>query len=112
MAGIPEPFDRSHRGGHRCLVFTNFLATVELLSRKLDQLGVEQQAIDRTHRIGQTRNIFSYRIIARGTIEEKMLELQEQKKELFDALISSEGQLMKRLTEEDIDYLLAGGTDA
>ncbi|MBN2626028.1 MAG: DEAD/DEAH box helicase [Spirochaetales bacterium] len=69
-------------GGHRCLVFTNFLATVELLSRKLDQLGVEQQAIDRTHRIGQTRNIFSYRIIARGTIEEKMLELQEQKKDL------------------------------
>ncbi|MDC7223724.1 MAG: DEAD/DEAH box helicase, partial [Spirochaetales bacterium] len=151
-------------GGHRCLVFTNFLSTVEILSQKLEEKGIdhlvmtgsttnraelvdrfqssqrqkvflmtlktggvglnltgadyvyildpwwnrsaEQQAIDRTHRIGQTKSIFSYRVISRGTIEEKILQLQERKKQLFSSLISSDGQLMKKLTEEDIDFLL------
>ncbi|MGC4014673.1 MAG: C-terminal helicase domain-containing protein [Luteolibacter sp.] len=42
--------------------------------------AVEQQAIDRTHRIGQTKNIFAYRLICKDTIEEKMLQLQERKR--------------------------------
>ena len=68
--------------------------------------SAEQQAIDRTHRIGQTKNVFCYRMIAKNTIEEKILELQNRKKDLFAQVISSDTQLMKKLTVEDIDYLL------
>ena len=70
--------------------------------------SAEQQAIDRTHRIGQTRAVFCYRLIARGTIEEKIMELQQKKSDLFSAIISSDGQQIKRLSEEDINYLLRG----
>ena len=152
--------------GHRCLVFSNFLASLDAVSERLHKEGIEhlvmtgatsnraelvrkfqqddtykvflmtlktggvglnltgadyvfildpwwnrsaeQQAIDRTHRIGQTRNVFCYRLIARNTIEEKILELQKQKTDLFSAVISSDGQQMKKLTQEDIDYLLKG----
>lgn len=69
--------------------------------------AVEQQAIDRTHRIGQTRNIFAYRLICRNTIEEKMLLLQERKRLLAHELVSDDGAMLKRLTREDIDYLLS-----
>ena len=48
----------------------------------------------------------SYSIIADGTIEEKMALLQEQKQNLVDALISSDGTVSKNLTEEDIDFIL------
>ena len=150
--------------GHRCLVFSNFLASLDAVSERLESGGIahlvmtgatsnraelvnkfqqdetykvflmtlktggvglnltgadyvfildpwwnrsaEQQAIDRTHRIGQTRNVFCYRLIARNTIEEKILELQKQKTDLFSAVIASDGQQMKKLTQEDIDYLL------
>ena len=68
--------------------------------------SAEQQAIDRTHRIGQSKNVFCYRMIAKNTIEEKILELQNRKKDLFAQVISSDTQLMKKLTVEDIDYLL------
>ena len=68
--------------------------------------SAEQQEIDRTHRIGQTKNVFCYRMIAKNTIEEKILELQNRKKDLFAQVISSDTQLMKKLTVEDIDYLL------
>lgn len=150
--------------GHRCLVFTNFLASVEIVSNRLEAAEIphlvmtgatqnrqelvkkfqqddtykvfvmtlktggvglnltgadyvfiidpwwnrsaEQQAIDRTHRIGQTKSVFCYRLIARNTIEEKILELQKRKTDLFSAVISSDGQQIKRLTEDDINYLL------
>ena len=150
--------------GHRCLIFSNFLSTIEILGEKLDAHGIpalsmtgatrnraelveafqgsrdykvflmtlktggvglnltgadyvyimdpwwnrgaEQQAIDRTHRIGQKNNVFCYRLISRGSIEEKMLELQEQKKELFSSLIASDGGSVKKLSPEDISYLL------
>lgn len=71
--------------------------------------SAEMQAIDRTHRIGQVKNVFCYRIIARGTIEEKILELQQHKKDLFDSVISADSQMVKKLTAEDVDFLLEGG---
>ena len=152
--------------GHRCLVFSNFLASIDAVSERLSKAEIqhlvmtgatsnrqelvkrfqqddtykvflmtlktggvglnltgadyvfildpwwnrsaEQPAIDRTHRIGQTRSVFCYRLIARNTIEEKILELQKKKSDLFSAIISSDGQQIKKLSEEDINYLLRG----
>lgn len=68
--------------------------------------AVEQQAIDRTHRIGQTKNVFIYRFITRDTVEEKILKLQERKKQLADELISSEESFMKSLVQDDIMNIL------
>lgn len=64
--------------------------------------AVEAQAIDRSHRIGQTRKVMVYRMVVKDTIEEKMLALQEQKKELVDKLITSETTVFKDLTRDDI----------
>jgi len=69
--------------------------------------AVEQQAIDRTHRIGQTKNIFAYRLICKDTLEEKMLQLQEQKRILASELVSDDNALMKRLTKDDIAFLFS-----
>ncbi|MCX6316118.1 MAG: SNF2-related protein [Bacteroidetes bacterium] len=68
--------------------------------------AVEQQAIDRTHRIGQTKNVFAYKLICKDSIEERIIQLQEQKKTLAGSLISEEEGFVKALTEEDIEYLL------
>jgi superfamily II DNA or RNA helicase len=150
--------------GHKCLIFTNFLASVELVSQDLADAGVqnlvmtgatgdrqslvnrfqgdptigafimtlktggvglnltaadyvfifdpwwnraaEAQATDRTHRIGQKNPVFCYRMIAKGTIEEKILELQERKASLAESLLSADGEAIKALTEDDIEYLL------
>ena len=67
--------------------------------------AVEEQAINRLHRIGQKHKVMSYSLITRDTIEEKIRQLQEQKAELFDALISSDTSSTKLLTEEDIDFI-------
>jgi len=69
--------------------------------------AVEQQAIDRTHRIGQTKNIFAYRLICKDTLEEKMLQLQERKRNLANELVSDDSALMKRLTKDDIAFLFS-----
>jgi non-specific serine/threonine protein kinase len=69
--------------------------------------AVEQQAIDRTHRIGQTKNIFAYRLICKDTIEEKMLVLQERKRTLAAELVADDNAMLKRLTREDIAFLLS-----
>ncbi|HRO43055.1 MAG TPA: DEAD/DEAH box helicase, partial [Flavipsychrobacter sp.] len=69
--------------------------------------AVEQQAIDRTHRIGQTKNIFAYRLICKDTIEEKMLILQDRKRALANELVADDSALLKRLTRDDIAYLLS-----
>lgn len=163
-ATLTETITELAESGHRCLVFSNFLASIDAMSDRLSAANIphlvmtgassnraelvrkfqqdstykvflmtlktggvglnltgadyvfildpwwnrsaEQQAIDRTHRIGQTRSVFCYRLIARDTIEEKILELQKKKSDLFSAVISSDGQQIKKLTEEDIHYLL------
>ncbi len=69
--------------------------------------AVEQQAIDRTHRIGQTKNIFAYRLICKDTLEEKMLQLQERKRALAADLVSDDTAMMKRLTKDDIAFLFS-----
>ena len=69
--------------------------------------AVEQQAIDRTHRIGQTKNIFAYRMICIDTIEDKILQLQERKKKLASELISDDANFVKALTKADVEYLFS-----
>jgi non-specific serine/threonine protein kinase len=69
--------------------------------------AVEQQAIDRTHRIGQTKNIFAYRMICKDTVEEKILELQERKKSLVKEIIADDSGFVKKLTKEDVLYLFS-----
>lgn len=69
--------------------------------------AVEQQAIDRTHRIGQTKNIFAYRMICKDTIEDKILKLQQRKTQLAQELISNDQSFVKSLTKEDVEYLFS-----
>ena len=69
--------------------------------------AVEAQAIDRAHRIGQERHVFAYRLIARDTVEEKIVELQRTKRDLADAIISADGNVISRLTSEDLELLLS-----
>ena len=69
--------------------------------------AVEQQAIDRTHRIGQTKNIFAYRMICKDTVEDKILKLQERKRALAADLITDDTSFVKALTKEDVEYLFS-----
>lgn len=69
--------------------------------------AVEAQAIDRAHRVGQTKQVFAYRIICRDTVEEKILELQKKKRELADAILESEGTPLAELTADDLELLLS-----
>jgi superfamily II DNA or RNA helicase len=67
--------------------------------------AVEQQAIDRAHRIGQDKAVFVYRLVAAGTVEEKMDELKARKRALADSLFDSDGRIGSALTEEDVRAL-------
>lgn len=67
--------------------------------------AVEQQAIDRTHRIGQSKTVIAYKMICKDTIEEKILKLQENKKFIAKEIINDEEGFIKKLTPEDIEYL-------
>jgi SNF2 family DNA or RNA helicase len=69
--------------------------------------AVEAQAVDRTHRIGQSRQVFAYRLITRDTVEEKVLELQQTKRGLADAILGAENSLIRDLRREDIELLLS-----
>jgi SNF2 family DNA or RNA helicase len=155
--------------GHKCIIFTNFLATVRLVSADLDAHGIgnvtmtgetsdrqtlvrrfqtekevkafvmtlktggaglnltaadyifimdpwwnaaaEAQAVDRAHRIGQLNPVFCYKLIARDTIEERILQLQVRKRELAASILSDDAGSIGKFNAEDIDYLL-GGADA
>ena len=67
--------------------------------------AVEQQATDRAHRIGQNKRVFVYKYIVKDSVEEKILTLQERKKELFHQLITSDRGLIKNLTREDLELI-------
>jgi SNF2 family DNA or RNA helicase len=68
--------------------------------------AAEAQAVDRTHRIGQQRQVMVYRLVARGTIEEKVMALKEQKSRLFDAVLDEGAAFSSALTADDIRGLL------
>jgi len=68
--------------------------------------AVEQQAIDRTHRIGQTKNVFIYKFITKDSVEEKILALQQRKLSVARALITTEESFIKSLSVEDIKEIL------
>ncbi len=69
--------------------------------------AAEQQAIDRSHRIGQDKKVFAYRMICKDTVEEKILQLQERKRSLAADLIADEAGFVKQLTTEDVAYLFS-----
>jgi SNF2 family DNA or RNA helicase len=69
--------------------------------------AVEAQAVDRAHRIGQTHQVFAYRLIARDTVEEKILQLQSRKRDLAAAIISEDNSLIRDLRREDLELLLS-----
>lgn len=159
-----ELLDEVLDGGHRALVFSQFVEMLSLLREHLDQAGVdyayldgstrdraqvvrafqesatpvflislkaggtglnltgadtvihfdpwwnpaiEDQATGRAHRIGQTRVVTSYKLIARGTVEEKILKLQQRKREIAGATLAGEEVLADTFTWDEIQELLA-----
>ena len=68
--------------------------------------AVEAQAIGRAHRMGQIQKVFAYRMIARGTVEEKIIELQKTKRDLAESIISEDQDFFKKMTREDLQMLL------
>ncbi|HEY8912935.1 DEAD/DEAH box helicase [Lacisediminihabitans sp.] len=70
--------------------------------------ATESQAVDRTHRIGQTRSVNVYRLVSTGTIEEKVMALRDRKAALFDAVMDDDAMFSTALTAEDIRGLLDG----
>lgn len=69
--------------------------------------AVEMQASDRAHRIGQDKPVFVYKIIARDTVEEKILQLQEKKRALVKSIIATEAGFFKSLTQDDVRTLFS-----
>ncbi len=165
LSALREILSEAVAGGHRVLVFSQFVEMLQLIKTALDQDGVkyeyldgstkdrqervdrfnkdesysaflislkaggtglnltgadtvvhfdpwwnpavEDQASDRAHRIGQTKVVTVYRLIARGTVEEKILQLSAKKRELMENVLSSEGTALKGLTKADIDDLFS-----
>ena len=68
--------------------------------------AVENQAIDRAYRIGQGKNVVAVRLICKHTIEEKILELQAQKRGLADGIINEDNALPRTITRKDLETLL------
>ena len=69
--------------------------------------AVEDQATDRAHRIGQTRQVFVYKLLTEGSIEEKILALQEKKAELAAGVLSEDASALSKFSEQDLQALLA-----
>ena len=159
-----ELLNEAMDGGHRVLVFSQFVSMLTLLRTELDRRGVsycyldgstqerlqvvhafntdrsipvflislkaggtglnltgadmvihydpwwnpavEAQATDRAYRIGQKRTVYGIKLIARGTIEEKVLAMQEKKRAVIDATLESDEQVMDKLSWEDVQDLL------
>lgn len=162
---LVETISEAAANGHKCVVFFNFIAGIELVGERLERLGIdyatmtgstgdrrsvvqrfqndadckvllltlkvggvglnltaadtvfiyepwwnraaEKQAIDRLHRMGQKMKVTSYSMITRGTIEERIRQLQERKAALFEGLVSSDSTLSKQMSQEDIDFILS-----
>ena len=161
---LTEQVEELVAGGHKVVIFFNFIAGIELVGDRLTEMGIdyttmtgstrdrravierfqndpacrallmtlktggvglnltvadtvyivepwwnkaaEEQAINRLHRIGQKAKVMSYALITRDTIEEKIRQLQQQKQDLANSLIVGDAAMTKRLTEEDIKYIL------
>ena len=69
--------------------------------------AVESQAIDRAHRLGQQRIVHAFRLVTRGTVEERILALQAKKRGLIEATVEDDAAVMTGLTETDLEDLLA-----
>ena len=69
--------------------------------------AVEAQAVDRAHRIGQSRAVFAYRLITKDTIEERVAELQKTKKHLAESILTADAGLLQTLKREDLELLLS-----
>lgn len=69
--------------------------------------AVEAQAVDRAHRIGQDRHVFAYRLICKDTVEERILEMQKEKQQLAESIISADASLIRSLSAEDLTLLLS-----
>lgn len=104
-AGEAEVFFISLKAGGTGLNLTG--ADTVLLYDLWWNPAVEQQAADRAHRIGQKNVVQVIRLITEGTIEEKMVELQQRKKDLIDSVIEPGEEALAALTEEDIRELLS-----
>lgn len=69
--------------------------------------AVQDQATDRVHRIGQTKHVFSYKLITKDSVEEKILGLQERKRNLAEGVLSTDSALGKKMSYEDLEYLFS-----
>jgi SNF2 family DNA or RNA helicase len=69
--------------------------------------AVEAQAVDRAHRIGQDRHVFAYRLICKDTVEERILEMQKEKRQLAESIVSADASLISSLSAEDLTLLLS-----
>jgi SNF2 family DNA or RNA helicase len=69
--------------------------------------AAEAQAIDRAHRIGQTRSVIAYRLLAKDTVEERVAALQAHKRDLVASIMGDQAALSARLTREDLEALLS-----
>lgn len=68
--------------------------------------AVEAQATDRTHRIGQTKSVYSMKLVVKNSIEEKILSLQQKKQRIFCNLVENKSASLKQLSDEDLEFLL------
>ncbi len=165
LSALKEIVEEAVAGGHRLLVFSQFVTMLQLIRQMLDQAGVtyeyldgstkdrqervdrfnkdesvnaflislkaggtglnltgadtvvhfdpwwnpavEDQATDRAHRIGQTKVVTVYKLIARDSVEEKILKLSEKKRELVSSVLTTESTPLKGLTKADIDDLFS-----
>ncbi len=165
LGALREILENAKSGGHRVLIFSQFVQMLQLIRAALDEDGinyeyldgstknridkvdafnedesitaflislkaggtglnlvgadtvihfdpwwnpaVEDQATDRAHRIGQKRSVSVYRLIAKGTVEEKILQLSAKKRALMENVLSTEGSPLKGLTKADVDALFS-----